>query len=43
MNSSESDLKDQLGIFIKENSRLKEEAVIRENEIFNLKKEVSSA
>jgi len=43
MNSSESDMKDQLNIFIKENSWLKEESILWENEIYNLKKELSSA
>lgn len=43
MNSSESDMKEQLTIFVKENSRLKEEAILRENEIYNIKKELSSA
>lgn len=43
MNSSESDMKEQLTIFVKENSRLKEEAILWENEIYNIKKELSSA
>jgi len=43
MNSSESDMKDQLNIFIKENSWLKEESILWENDIYNLKKELSSA
>ena len=43
MNTSESDMKEQLTIFVKENSWLKEEAILMENEIYNITKELSSA
>jgi len=36
LNSTEVDLKEQLNLFIAENARLKEEAIQRDSEVFNL-------
>ena len=42
MNSTEVDLKEQPNMFIAENAWLKEEAIQRESEVFNLRKELNS-
>lgn len=43
MNSSESELKDQLNKLNSENIMLKEDHIMKENEIYNLKKDLNNA